>query len=239
MSDSSAVFLSELVLNPGNSDVQRGIENCHVFHQTVMRGFPAIASGEPRKEFDVLYRPELDGRSGALVVLVQSILEPNWTPLRAGDWGAILRSDAGESQVKRVDPLYRRLASGERLRFRLRANPTKRLIRKLSDGSDNKGGGKRVQLYEEAEQLAWLARKAESGGFRIDSAQVHPDRLGGKQQVGWRGRRERGREIALDAVIFDGELTVTDPALLQQTLVTGIGSGKAYGFGLLSVAPAS
>ena len=36
--------------------------------------------------------------------------------------------------------------------------------------------------------------------------------------------------------MFDGRLVVTDAALFRQTLVQGIGSGKAFGFGLLSVA---
>jgi hypothetical protein len=34
-------------------------------------------------------------------------------------------------------------------------------------------------------------------------------------------------------------LTVTDPALFRQTFTTGIGSAKAFGFGLLALAPAS
>jgi CRISPR system Cascade subunit CasE len=33
-------------------------------------------------------------------------------------------------------------------------------------------------------------------------------------------------------------LRITDEALFRQTLERGLGSGKAYGFGLMSVAPA-
>jgi CRISPR system Cascade subunit CasE len=40
-------------------------------------------------------------------------------------------------------------------------------------------------------------------------------------------------------VLYEGELEVTDTAAFRQALEKGIGSGKAYGFGLLSVAPAS
>jgi CRISPR system Cascade subunit CasE len=239
MADAATIFLSKLVLNPGNHEVQRGIQNCHAFHQTVMRGFPTTASSAPRQTLNVLYRPELDERGRRLTVLVQSTVKPDWAPLLTGGGTAVLAADAGMPEVKEVDALYHSLPNDARLRFRLRANPTKRLIKKLPDGSDNKGGGQRVQLYDEADQLAWLERKAIAGGFRIESAQVHPDRLGGKQQVGWRGQRERGREIVLDAVVFDGVLTVTDSGLFQETLAAGIGSGKAYGFGLLSVARAS
>ncbi|GAA2774561.1 type I-E CRISPR-associated protein Cas6/Cse3/CasE [Streptomyces lavendulae] len=46
--------------------------------------------------------------------------------------------------------------------------------------------------------------------------------------------------VTLDIVDYEGTLTVTDPALLAQTLLAGIGSGKAYGCGMLTLArPAS
>jgi CRISPR system Cascade subunit CasE len=41
------------------------------------------------------------------------------------------------------------------------------------------------------------------------------------------------------AVEFQGELTVTHPAQLRATVATGIGSAKAFGFGLLVLAPLS
>ena len=39
------------------------------------------------------------------------------------------------------------------------------------------------------------------------------------------------------AVRFDGLLRVTDAGDFRETLICGIGPGKAYGFGLLSIAP--
>jgi hypothetical protein len=38
-------------------------------------------------------------------------------------------------------------------------------------------------------------------------------------------------------VEFQGELTVTNPDQLRVTVATGIGSAKAFGFGLLVLAP--
>jgi CRISPR system Cascade subunit CasE len=37
-------------------------------------------------------------------------------------------------------------------------------------------------------------------------------------------------------VQFEGDLEVTDAAAFRAALAQGIGSGKAYGFGLLSIA---
>jgi CRISPR system Cascade subunit CasE len=39
------------------------------------------------------------------------------------------------------------------------------------------------------------------------------------------------------AVVFDGLLRVTDTGAFTETLVHGLGSAKAFGFGLLSIAP--
>lgn len=38
-------------------------------------------------------------------------------------------------------------------------------------------------------------------------------------------------------VTFDGRLEVTDPAALRRTLTQGIGKAKAYGCGLITLAP--
>ena len=41
------------------------------------------------------------------------------------------------------------------------------------------------------------------------------------------------------AVEFQGVLTVTDAELFRRTFTTGIGTAKAFGFGLLALAPLS
>ena len=42
--------------------------------------------------------------------------------------------------------------------------------------------------------------------------------------------------MSFGSVLFEGELIVTDVEAFRAALVKGIGSGKAYGFGLLSIA---
>ena len=48
-----------------------------------------------------------------------------------------------------------------------------------------------------------------------------------------------GTSITHAAVRFDGVLVVTDRAAFKTTVANGIGSGKAFGLGLLSLAPVS
>jgi len=42
--------------------------------------------------------------------------------------------------------------------------------------------------------------------------------------------------VTLSRATFEGELVVLDPAALRATLVGGLGSAKAYGCGLLTLA---
>jgi CRISPR system Cascade subunit CasE len=59
---------------------------------------------------------------------------------------------------------------------------------------------------------------------------------GGVEAGGGAGGTATRRRLTFGDVVFDGRLVVTDAALFRATLERGIGSGKAFGFGLLSVA---
>ena len=57
-------------------------------------------------------------------------------------------------------------------------------------------------------------------------------------RVQWHHFAKRGtRPVSLLAVTYEGVLQVTDADLFRQTLTRGIGRGKAYGQGLLTVLP--
>lgn len=119
-----------------------------------------------------------------------------------------------------------------RYRFSLVANPTRK-IRSNQAGERTKNG-RRVPLTQREELIACFARKADAGGFTFnaDSLRTLP-----------RGReffhRDGTAHGAHAAVEFQGELTVTDPAQFRATVAAGIGSAKAFGFGLLVLAPLS
>ncbi len=50
-------------------------------------------------------------------------------------------------------------------------------------------------------------------------------------------KKRNGPEITLSTATFEGRLRVTDPDILRRTLLAGIGPKKAYGCGLLTLAP--
>jgi CRISPR system Cascade subunit CasE len=210
------MYLSQLILNPRSRRVQREIADPYQMHRSLMRAFPDdLKEGDER----VLFRLDADPRSGALNLLVQSHLRPDWAWLDdPGARGYLLRPP----ETKSFDL---RFAPGQTLAFRLRANPT--VKRKFEDGAH-----KRVGIYREEEQLEWLRRKGEQGGFRLISTRASRETM----VHGVIHRDQETHKLNLLAVQFDGLLQVTDPARLRDTMRQGVGSGKGLGFGLLSLA---
>lgn len=45
------------------------------------------------------------------------------------------------------------------------------------------------------------------------------------------------RRVVLNTATFDGAVRITDSELARRTLLAGVGAGKAYGCGLLTLAP--
>ena len=238
MKRTSAVYLSKLRLNPLSREVQRDLGSVKEMHRSVMRGFGPVDVGPAREHHGVLYRLELDMAAGRAQVLVQSLSEPDWQRLPEG---YLLCDGESGAVLKNIAPMLAGVEKGQQLRFRLVANPTKRvsLGRPPTGGDDKtpKRSGPRVELRGEEARRAWLLRRATMAGFHIeerdemeDVRQVeHPKRYGGH------GKRRR-HSVVVAPVAFEGRLVVDAPDLLRQAVVSGIGPGKAYGMGLLSLA---
>jgi CRISPR system Cascade subunit CasE len=205
-------------------------------HRTLMRAFPNAVAGGPGRVF---FRVDI-GRTGEAKLLVQSDRRPDWSTLPC-------RYLLCEAEWKEFEPEFVR---GQPLVFRLRANPT--VCRKREGERD----GRRVGLLNEKDQTDWLLRKARAGGFGVSSVVIVPEGFRRSRKCDRRTRAAvqrhaggleeptarpgfagaRGREITHFAVRFDGLLTVVDPGVFARTMAEGLGPGKAFGFGLLSVA---
>ncbi len=235
------LYLSRVRPNPRHRAVRHDLADCHAFHRTVMSAFPQMSASIPAREaLGVLYRLDLEPRTGRLHLLVQSRHAPEWAALQRT--GYLLPEI--DTPVKPIGPTYDALVAGMRLRFRVRANPTRRF--NTPPGPDGtRPPGKRVELRDDEARIAWLRRKGEAGGFHLLDVRTTPGvpdllaQLQGKQT----GRRsDIGRNtpnhgsLTFGAVLFDGALEITEPEAFRRTLTGGIGSGKAYGFGLLSIA---
>lgn len=248
------MYLSYLLIDLGdNPDRPRPgrlwLRNLYHVHQRLCMAFPSDARRSEDPGFLKPYQPgdfaqghvhtsrkdhagflfRIDPQPGGrVVILVQSAVKPDW------DY-AFHNADyllAAPPEVKSFDPGF---ANGEKLRFRLTANPTKRLSRnsRERDGQPvaERWVGKRVPVPAD-QFLEWIATRGEKGGFSVDngSTTVQPGYI-------YVSKAGYGDGERLRSVRYDGILTITDPERFRETLVRGIGPGKAFGFGLLSVAP--
>lgn len=236
------MFLSKLILNPRCRAVRRDLGDCQELHRTLLAAFPHTRAKAARDEFGVLYRLESPARSGLVTAIVQSALEPNWGQLPSG----YLLEGENNSACKPVNGSYSSLMTGQRLAFRLRANPTKKIGTRRKDAEGGKSNGQRIEIRGEENQIAWLHRKADQHGFRLVGVRIQPEVADVRARpenkiIGWREVNDEStpkRRLTFASVVFEGVLEITDADKFKQTLADGIGSGKAYGFGLLSIASA-
>jgi CRISPR system Cascade subunit CasE len=216
--------LSRLLPSLRSRQARRDLAESYELHRSLLRAFPGPGAGGPGR---VLYRVDADRESGAATILVQSEKEPDWSALTPD----YLTQPA---EWKRFDPVF---AVGQRLVFRLRANPTRK-SRTTSKADRLEGkhrcNGRRIALLREEDQVEWLHRKAHECGFRVRSVQAVPE----GQALGHKSHQEQRQTLTHHAVRYDGLLEITDSARFLQTLLAGVGSAKGFGFGLLSLAPA-
>jgi len=188
------------------------IRDSYDWHQHLWQAFP----GRDGAARDFLVR--IDEKEEAYRVLILSrtpAARPAWCP---GDNFA-------------TKPVPEAFFAHPAYAFSLLANPTKK-IRSNTTGERTKNG-RRVPLTTREDLLAWLERKAAASGFVIDaeSTQTVP-----------RGREYFHKDKPLTqglhaAVEYRGRLRVTEPVAFRAAVASGIGSAKAFGFGLLVLAP--
>ncbi len=206
------MYLSKLVFNPRNPQVYRDLSNAHALHQRVMQGFPDEQSSQPRADWNILFRQE----PGSQILLVQSDIAPDWERLPAG----YLEK---KSDTKFIAMILKQLEAEMVLQFRLKANPSKR----------DKTTGKTVAITGRVEQTAWLERQATAHGFEVlvTDCIATPDIYGYKTKS--------TPPIKIINVIFQGKLKIIEPGEFTKVLRCGIGRGRSYGCGLLSIARVS
>lgn len=243
------LFLSRLILNPYSRQVRSELAHPYEMHRTLMRAFPPATDAtraKAREKFGVLFRADIDEEQDLVKVYVQSRIKPDWSFLNDLEDYLLTDTEMPSYECKDVMPAWRRIQNGQVLSFRLRANPTKR-----SAKPDDALKGKRVELRREDEQIDWLIRKGrmvskdKPGGFDLvmkqvkgkDGGMLMIPRVSVSNDGKYTGFTSTRHHTTHFGVLFDGLLRVNNVDAFLQTLVNGIGSGKAFGFGLLTIAP--
>ena len=201
------MYLTRLRFDLRSSQARRDLGDPYEMHRTLVRSFVGSDTQTPPR---FLWRLEPENAWNAPTVLVQSLEPANWSVLEQLPY-YLKRAP----ETKRVD-LVNLLQPQVRYRFRLHANPTVARNRK------------RFGLSSETAQLDWLIRQGLRFGFEVEAALVtSSDVLSG---------HKGGTAISLHRACFEGVLRIVDVQALSGALQGGIGPGKAFGCGLLSIA---
>ena len=227
------MYLTRAFLNPSSRAVQADIRSPEGLHKTVMRAFPEQAGPTARATHSVLHRLDQE-HEGRVVLLIQSATAPDvgrWPEGYVLDLGSdfdlAFSSVEANPAVRQFDLDGTAVAEGARFAFRLRANTTRKIDTKTGPDGERRNG-RRVPVRGDEARLAWLARRAEAAGFVFDESSIRTTEIA---PLSGRGMKS----ITVAGSLFEGNLEVRDPERFREAMRNGIGPGKAYGFGLLSV----
>jgi CRISPR system Cascade subunit CasE len=220
------MYLSRMALNSQRRQAKTLLASPQALHAAVLAGF---ADAEAWDDGRVLWR--LDTYPSRKTLLyVASPRKPDFTHLveQAG-WPTTETWDTRDYKVLLGD-----LRAGQRWQFRLTANPVKSV--RLPGWANTKPVG-HVTVRQ---QLEWLTDRADRLGFRLPPSSVggaeEPDVAVVDRSIKQFARQKR--QVTISTATFEGHLEVVDPSALRQALTHGIGRAKAYGCGMLTLAPA-
>ncbi|MCX4993373.1 type I-E CRISPR-associated protein Cas6/Cse3/CasE [Streptomyces sp. NBC_00568] len=252
------MYLTRFRVNTARPGARRLLSSPQALHAAVMSSFPALLptaqgdAGGPR----VLWRLDHNARAEVFLYVV-SPAQPDLTHLveQAGWPAAAANPETPGWHTRPYGQLLDRLSEGGMWAFRLTANPVHHIRRK--DGEPTKATAHITPVH----QKKWLLERQERAGFRIIE-KPHDQRLlpsgttlkghehhGDRYELTVRDQRPlsfaksggptqaQRRPVSLLTVTYDGRLQVTDPEALRRTLTQGLGKAKAYGCGLMTLAP--
>ena len=203
------MYLSRIALDVTDRNTMKALGSPSIFHGAVSASF----TGE-RPE--VLWR--IDNLNDQLFMLILSHDRPDLTNF------CRQFSNGGSWETKDYDQLLERLKCGDVLRFRITANPTK----SICDKSGKRG---KVAAHITTEhQKNWLIQKSTQNGFSVNENSF--DVIYSKW---YRFYKQGNNYVTLLSVSYEGVLEITDTERFRAALTKGIGRGKAYGMGLMTV----
>lgn len=207
-------YISRVEIDTENRRKIAELTHLGAYHNWVEKSFPKeFAAGERSRK---LWR--IDQLNGKSYLLIVSKSEPDMVQLEA--YGV---PETG--QCKTYDAFLQGLAHGQKMSFRLTANPV-RAVKK-----DNQRGIIYPHITVE-KQLEYLEKRAEKLGFSL---------VGQNYQIVQRDfpilRKKGGKNIKLARAIYEGYLIIENAEVFKKTLTEGVGKEKAYGFGMMTVIP--
>lgn len=228
--------LTRISINPARRNGRKLLTNPQAMHAAVRASFPpdltedggrVLWRVDPHDHESVLYIVGPEKPTGALIVE-----QAGWDnrPAQSADYDRFLNS----------------LMKGQRWHFEVVGNPTYSV--------PNGKRGKVKAHVSVRHQLDWLYKQADRAGFklapRIDDECTDEERARWSNSdtpmvmERWTEVFSKGNEshnsrnkVRIAKARFSGTLEVTDAEALRHALTHGIGRARAYGCGLITLAP--
>lgn len=215
------MYLTQFEINTARRGAQKLLGSPQAMHAAVLAGFPGSV---PLAQGRILWR--VDAGPHRTLLYIASPDEPDLTHLveQAG-WPTTATWSTGD-----LGRLLGSLQPGQEWGFRLTANPTR------STRVNGHARSQRVGCVTAEQQLDWFLDRAGGWGFSISAREGAPAVAVTSRHV--RAFRRAGATVTVAVATYDGQLTVADPSLMCDSLAAGLGAAKAYGCGLLTLAPA-
>lgn len=212
---------TRLHLNPSSRQARKLLGNPQAMHAAVLSCFPKEVSDKER----ILWRH--DGKiRGADEHSVYIVGPDSCDPSKIAEQ----TGSEHDPQKASYNRLLEALADGQQWHYEVVLNP---VAAKKAPGSPRGTRGKLTALVGEEAQLEWFRSKAKSCGFTpLETLIVERKTL----RFSKLAKNPKGRQVVIGTVRYRGTLQIDDVESFRKSLVEGIGRGKAYGCGLLTLA---
>lgn len=214
------MYLSKLILDRRRWDVIRDLEDRDLLHKKIMKLFPEIPGGpcdNARQRHGVLYRVENSS------ILMQSKIAPR-TDRRLPGYDLV--------GTKNIEANYRAVRPGIVYMFRIDANTSIQV--QEGDGADWI-----PEVEDSSVKVRRRTRRVGCGNYQARSRWFESmcGRSGMTPQIYFMETLSplRVRQGFLEITRFVGKLTISELDVFTRTLQEGVGQGKSYGLGLLSI----
>lgn len=211
------MYLSRVILDVNRRETMEGLWAPQKLHGAIERSFV--------ERQHCLWR--IDWLNHNCYLLLLSEIKPDLTGL-IKQFGE-LKSPKSWETIEYFK-LLNQVDVGQTWKFRFRGNPVH------SSSTERKNKTDRGKLFAHVtpeQQKLWLIERATRLGFSLEENSF--DVVNSQWLKFYKGK-DGNRPVSLNTVTYEGILTITDKEVFTQTLTKGIGRGKAYGCGLLTIA---
>lgn len=204
-------WLARLCL-PLAEALRRNLRDSHDWHQLSWQCFP----NAPDADRDFLTRLDFENDICRLYVL--SRREPQKPQWCQSEWWA-------------CKPVGTQFLDHDVYFFDLLVNPTRKVLAFTPEG-ERKKNSRRMAIIGHEAQCAWLADKGQRHGFTVQ--ETPPVEIVATREQRFTKQQQHGLHVG---VRFRGLLRVHDREAFKTVFHQGLGSARAFGFGMLLLQP--